>query len=200
MVVTLGGVVRGGGSGGGRRAGGRRHREMGDEGGRPEVVSAGRRTGGVPGVSGGEGRGACAARCSLKCIHSCLTPAVAQVESARSVRRPSISEQSCRAGPTVLWGPQAGSELPAVSKARFVEEQALEGLGERAAWPPWESGREQREIVVEASPFCCDSWPHNGQTPRTSARPGWRRATADFIDVVPCLRAGLSRVGRAAMP
>ena len=56
----------------------------------------------VPGESGGEGGDSCAAMCSLKCLQSCRTPAVAQVASVRRVRCPSCSEQSCRAGPRAV--------------------------------------------------------------------------------------------------
>ena len=88
----------GGGSGGGRWAGHRRLFGMGDTGVRPgvEAGEGGERpwAGVGPGEVGGEGRGSVAVRCSLKCLQSCWTPAVAQVASIRSVRCPSFSEQS----------------------------------------------------------------------------------------------------------
>ena len=113
--VASSGVIRGGGSGGGRRAGGRRPRLMGDVGGRPGVVTTdvgGRpRVGVVPGVSGEEGRGSCAARCSVKCIHICWTPRGGPGGEIKEFSLPFLqrAELEGRAeGRAVLWRPQAG--------------------------------------------------------------------------------------------
>ena len=84
----------------------RQRRYEGDKGvpagGESNCIGVRHRAGEASGAAGGGGRGSCARMCSLKCIQSWVTPAVAQVVSARSVRCPSFSIQSWRAGPRAM--------------------------------------------------------------------------------------------------